>query len=110
MVNHKILETAERGVILLATAGVRGDVHAAVVGRIEAPGDNRLTIHEWLCPKTLGNLQDNRRGTLIIWDPAADEGYQLPVHVANVAFRSAILKTSCLLVAYLKLTPYIKHY
>ncbi len=36
-----------------------------------------MVITEWFCPGTMANLQANPRLSLVVWDSAADVGYQL---------------------------------
>jgi hypothetical protein len=51
--------------------------HLASAGRMEALGDQRISISEWFCPGTLSNLQVNPRISVVVWDPAEDTGFQM---------------------------------
>jgi len=39
--------------------------------------DNRVHVAAWFCPGTVANLEENRRISLVVWDPLRDLGYQL---------------------------------
>ena len=65
------------GSILVATADRGGLPHLAAAGRLGEAGDGRLSVAAWFCPGTVRNIQENRRISLVVWDPASDTGYQL---------------------------------
>lgn len=63
--------------VFVATSDASGLPHLAAASRIEVVEDAKVAISEWFCPGTMANLEQNRRIALVIWDAAADEGYQL---------------------------------
>jgi hypothetical protein len=63
--------------VLVATADSAGLPHVAVATGIVQVSEKRLAVSAWFCPGTLKNLEQNRLVSLVVWDPATDEGYQL---------------------------------
>ena len=63
--------------VFVATSDAGGLPHLAAASRIEVVEDAKVAISEWFCPGTMENLEQNRRIALVIWDAAADKGYQL---------------------------------
>ncbi|MFB3890554.1 MAG: pyridoxamine 5'-phosphate oxidase family protein [Phycisphaerae bacterium] len=81
----KALSLAARvGHVLIATAGPDGSPHLATARRFEAAGDGLVAVREWFCPGTVENLQANSRISIVAWDPASDEGYQVLGRVEHV--------------------------
>ena len=65
------------GHVFIATADLSGKSHLGAARRLSLGGNNRVVVSEWLCPETLNNLQRNRFISLVAWDVAADQGYQI---------------------------------
>jgi hypothetical protein len=66
------------GHVFVATADSTGLPHVAAAGKIALiPDGERVAVEAWFCPGTVANLQANRHTALVIWDPDADNGYQL---------------------------------
>lgn len=68
---------AKTGHILIATSDIRGQPHIAAAGRLALTPEKHVMVTEWFCPGTMSNLQANPRLSVVIWDAAADSGYQL---------------------------------
>ncbi len=68
---------AATGFVLVATADDKAMPHIAGAGRVELIGRDCLAVTEWLCPRTVDNLQKNRRVSIIVWDKPSDTGFQL---------------------------------
>ena len=80
--NGKILGKAvalgrQLGKILVATADRAGLPHLAAAAKLRPRGEGRVEVDAWFCPGTMANLQENRRISLVIWNPETDRGYQL---------------------------------
>ena len=45
--------------------------------RIEPVAERQFAIEEWICPRTVTNLSENPKLAVVIWDPAADDGYEI---------------------------------
>ena len=45
--------------------------------QIEQVADNQFAIEEWICPLTVQHLSENPKMAVLIWDPAADDGYEI---------------------------------
>ena len=72
----------DRGRIFVSTVGLDGVLHLMIAGAIAKTGQNSISVTEWECPRTSSNLinQDqagSRSVSIVIWDEAQDEGYQL---------------------------------
>jgi hypothetical protein len=44
---------------------------------IEQVADNQFAIEEWLCPLMVEHLSANPKMAVLIWDPAAEDGYEI---------------------------------
>jgi len=44
---------------------------------IERVAERQFAIEEWICPLTVTNLSENPKLAVVIWDPAADDGYEI---------------------------------
>ena len=80
--NIEILKAAAElatkvGYILVATADAKGWPHVAAAGRLALGTNGHVSVSEWFCPRTMANLRANSRLTLVVWDAAVDNGYQL---------------------------------
>ena len=72
------VELAARvGHVFLTTADPSGKPHLGAARRLSPGGENRVVVSDWLCPETLNNLKDNPLISLVAWDVAADQGFQL---------------------------------
>ncbi len=69
--------TAQAGHVFVATADAKGWPHVAAAGRMALAPEKHVVVTEWFCPGTMANLQANPRLSLVVWDSAADVGYQL---------------------------------
>jgi len=65
------------GHAFLATADGKGAPHIAVAGTLSVDTDGSVNLEDWFCPGTVKNLDINRRAAVVVWDGAADEGYQI---------------------------------
>lgn len=72
------------GHILVATADAQGLPHLAAAGKMWLDEEGHLAVGAWFCPGTVGNLRDNRRIAVVVWDPATDTGYQLLGQVEQI--------------------------
>lgn len=65
-----------------------GNVFMAVVGpdgypivnsarQIEQVGDNQFAIEDWVRPLTVKHVKEKPKMAVLIWDPAADNGYEI---------------------------------
>ena len=70
--------------VFVATADSEGVPHVAAAGRISLESEGLLTVAAWFCPGTVMNLRHNPKVSLVIWDEAADSGYQLIGKVEKV--------------------------
>ena len=70
--------------VFVATADSEGVPHVAAAGRISLESEGLLTVAAWFCPGTVMNLWHNPKVSLVIWDEAADNGYQLIGKVVKV--------------------------
>ena len=80
--NQRILEKAvflaqKLRHIFVATSNATGLPHVAAAAKLSPLGDGRVEVAAWFCPGTMANLQENKRISLVIWDPRKDLGYQL---------------------------------
>ena len=81
---------AEGEPVFLTTVGPGGMPHLTTVGAMTPSGEDRLRLTEWFCPQTVENVTANRRVSLVVWDPAANTGWQLTGQV-DLVEESAIL-------------------
>ena len=65
--------------VFVATADANGLPHLAAAGKLTAESDKRVAVAAWFCPGTVDNLRQ-----LVVWDAAADIGYQLLGEVEKV--------------------------
>ena len=72
------------GHIFVATADAKGMPHVAAAAAMSSIAENKVAVSAWFCPGTLVNLDQNRLVSLIVWDEAADSGYQLLGRVDNI--------------------------
>jgi hypothetical protein len=82
---RKAVALTERvGHVFVATANGEGVPHLAAAGELEIRPDGSVVVTEWFCPRTMDNLQGNRRVALVAWDSQSDSGYQLVGEVEAV--------------------------
>jgi hypothetical protein len=89
MIKPDIIQSAiilgqKLGHIFVATADSKGLPHVAAAGRLGLGTDGLLTVAAWFCPGTVVNLEHNTKVSLVVWDAAADTGYQLLGNVEKV--------------------------
>ncbi|MBI5585964.1 MAG: pyridoxamine 5'-phosphate oxidase family protein [Deltaproteobacteria bacterium] len=65
------------GHVFIATADPSGRAHLAAARRLTLGPEKQVAVADWLCPKTVLNLRQNPFLSLVAWDPAADQGFQL---------------------------------
>jgi hypothetical protein len=65
------------GHIFVATADAQGLPHVAAAAAMSSIAENKVAVSAWFCPGTLANLDQNQLVSLIVWDEAADIGFQL---------------------------------
>jgi Pyridoxamine 5'-phosphate oxidase len=70
--------------LLLASADAAGIPHLDAAGGLACLAAGRIQVRYWFCPQTLSNIGQNPRCSLVIWDAAADRGYQLAGEVDAV--------------------------
>ena len=63
--------------VYVATADVSGMPHVAAAAQLSRTSDDQVAVSAWFCPGTIANLDDNRRISLVVWDPPTDRGFQL---------------------------------
>ena len=82
---QKAVELAEEvGHVVVATADATGLPHLAAASKLSAGSDGQVTVAGWFCPGTAANVDQNRHISLVVWDPTADEGYQLVGRVEHM--------------------------
>ena len=72
------------GHVFVATADAAGMPHLAAAAQIRSASEDRVAVSAWFCPGTVENLEQNRRISLVVWDPPSDRGYQLLGEVVQV--------------------------
>ena len=70
--------------VFVATADAGGLPHVAAAGRISLGDEGLVAVAAWFCPGTVMNLRQNPKVSLVIWNEAADTGYQLLGKVEEV--------------------------
>ena len=79
------IKLAEKlGHVFVATADAGGMPHLAAAAQIRSASEGRVAVSAWFCPGTVANLEQNRRISLVVWDPLSDRGYQLLGEVVQV--------------------------
>jgi len=61
----------------LALVGADGFPYVNSARQIEQVAENQFAIEEWICPLTVKQLSENPKMAVLIWDPAADDGYEI---------------------------------
>jgi hypothetical protein len=89
MIKPEIIQSAitlgqKLGHVFVATADPKGLPHVAAAGRLGLGKDGLLSVAAWFCPGTVINLEHNTKISLVVWDAAADTGYQLLGNVEKV--------------------------
>lgn len=75
---EKVAELAEKvGHVFIATSDTDGWPHLAVARSLKLGENGRMDVREWFCPGTMENLQHNSHVSIVIWEAASDNGYQL---------------------------------
>jgi hypothetical protein len=60
----------------VATSNREGTPHIAAAASLSLAADNSLSVSSWFCPATVSNLQENRKVSVVVWNPETDEGLQ----------------------------------
>jgi len=63
--------------VFVGTSDREGTPHIAAAARLDLTDDNNLAVSSWFCPATVSNLQENRKVSVVVWNPATDEGFQI---------------------------------
>jgi hypothetical protein len=82
---HLKADTLERAIRLgkklehffITLVGKDGFPYMNSARQIEWVADNQLAIEEWICPLTVMHLSENPKMAVLIWDPKADDGYEI---------------------------------
>ena len=61
----------------VATSNREGTPHIAAAASLSLADDNSLSVSSWFCPATVSNLQENRKVSVVVWNPETDEGVQV---------------------------------
>lgn len=61
----------------VALVGAGGFPYVNSARRIEQVAANQFALEEWICPLTVQHLSEHPKMTVLIWDPAADDGYEI---------------------------------
>jgi hypothetical protein len=61
----------------VALVGLDGFPYVNSARQLEQVAYNQFAIEEWICPLTLKQLSENPKMAVLIWDPAADDGYEI---------------------------------
>jgi hypothetical protein len=61
----------------VALVGAGGFPYVNSAHQIERIAENQFAIEEWICPLTVQHLGENPKIAVLIWDPAADDGYEI---------------------------------
>ncbi len=72
---------------LIAVNGAQGYPYITTARGIEQTGEDRLAIEEWFCPVTARDLSTRAETAILIWDPAADEGFEILGRVQRIEER-----------------------
>ena len=84
IIQSAVILSQKLGHVFVATADSKGLPHVAAAGRLSLGTDGLLTVAAWFCPGTVVNLEHNTKISLVVWDAAADTGYQLLGNVEKV--------------------------
>ena len=82
--NSTVNYSKKGGLTFLATASKMGVPHIAPSNSPEKISERHITTQMWYCAGTLGNLEVNKHISVITWNPATDEGYQLQGEVTEI--------------------------
>lgn len=61
----------------MSLVGADGFPYVNSARQIEQVAENQFAIEEWICPLTVKQLSENPKMAVLIWDPAADDGYEI---------------------------------
>ncbi|MCE5279727.1 MAG: pyridoxamine 5'-phosphate oxidase family protein [Planctomycetaceae bacterium] len=75
---------AKTDFVIVATASDLGQPHIASAGGATFRDGGTIDIIEWFCPGTVQNLTVNKRLAAVVWDRAADVGFQLLGEVEGI--------------------------
>ena len=70
--------------IFVATADSSGIPHVAAANELSHDSEEHVSVAAWFCPGTLSNLLSNKQISLVVWDPADDQGFQLLGEVEQI--------------------------
>lgn len=63
--------------VWIATADAAGTPHLATAGTVTQSGDDVVVMHEWFCPTTMANVEENPRVSVVVWPGGEEDGFQL---------------------------------
>jgi hypothetical protein len=72
------------GHVFVVSANKSGIPHVAVARDMTITPEGFVAVKAWFCRGTMANVQENGSIALVVWDPAADQGYQLLGEIQNV--------------------------
>lgn len=79
----KFLEEANWA--LVASADQRARTHLAASRGLKVPDPDHIVFEAWFCNKTLENVAEVPRVTVVVVEPATGNGYQLSGHVDSTS-------------------------
>jgi hypothetical protein len=81
MVIEKLEQAVELGKRLhhffIALNGAEGFPYINSARGIEQIAENQVGIEEWMCPVTVEGLRRHPEVTILIWNPVAEDGYEI---------------------------------
>ena len=72
------------GHVFVVSANSSGVPHVALARDMTITREGLVAVKAWFCRGTVANVQENGQIVLVVWDPAADQGYQLLGEIQNV--------------------------
>lgn len=63
--------------VFVGTSDREGTPHIAAAAGLDLTDDANLQVSSWFYPATVSNLQKNRKVSVVVWNPATDEGFQI---------------------------------
>ena len=80
MKNNEILKAirnvSRTNPAFIATTDLEGVPHITCAGNLTIERENFLSVTEWFCPGTMGNLRKNPNISVVVWDKNTDTGFQ----------------------------------
>ncbi len=76
--------------IFITTASREGLAHVAAADGIRAGDEGFFHLTGWYCETTARNLEENRRISVVLWDPDTDVGYQVIGEVEEIREKATL--------------------